>query len=428
MKILVLSHNVFSTTNNMGKTLLNYFKGCEIEDIAQFYVQDEKPSVKGICSSYYRFTDKDAIKSILSRNVSGIMYSDNDIADCAVGKNSYKSSISKHIYQRGSSRTPYIYLMRDFLWDLSNWYSSDLRKWIQKFKPDVIFLASGDYSFIYKIAIKISNDNNLPLVVCCVDDFYFYNKNESCFLGKYRQKIYMNVVKNTMQYASCIITICKKMSKEYGILFGKKTHVLYTSAEAKKIDISKSAYKIAYFGGLSLGRDKQLINIGRALKKIVYKGRRAYLDVYSFETNDNIIRNMNIDNGIIFHNGVSENEMLNIYKECLALVHTESFDINIVNRVKYSISTKIAESLMYGPCLIAYGPNNVASMEYLIESGSAFIITENDNLVDRLNIFFTDINLRKKILENARETAKNNHMQKLNNKKLLAWLKKVANK
>ena len=52
----------------------------------------------------------------------------------------------------------------------------------------------------------------------------------------------------------------------------------------------------------------------------------------------------------------------------MAVIHTESFEQEMMELVRFSVSTKIAESLMYGPCLIAYGPEGIASIDYLKEN------------------------------------------------------------
>ena len=66
MRVLVVSHNVFSKTSNMGKTLSSYFNAIDSEDLAQFYIHSEVPT-SDICKNYYRVTDKEAIKSIFTR-------------------------------------------------------------------------------------------------------------------------------------------------------------------------------------------------------------------------------------------------------------------------------------------------------------------------------------------------------------------------
>ena len=63
MRILVVSHNVFSETENMGKTLVSYFKDFGQENLAQFYIHSEIPT-SDICNNYYRVTDKEMINSV----------------------------------------------------------------------------------------------------------------------------------------------------------------------------------------------------------------------------------------------------------------------------------------------------------------------------------------------------------------------------
>lgn len=63
MRVLVISHNVFSSTENMGKTLSGYFKNFAPEDLAQFYIHSQVPVVD-MCYLYYRTTDKEAIRSM----------------------------------------------------------------------------------------------------------------------------------------------------------------------------------------------------------------------------------------------------------------------------------------------------------------------------------------------------------------------------
>lgn len=41
MRVLIVSHNAFGLTNNMGKTLLSYFSDFSPEEVAQFYIHSE---------------------------------------------------------------------------------------------------------------------------------------------------------------------------------------------------------------------------------------------------------------------------------------------------------------------------------------------------------------------------------------------------
>ena len=50
------------------------------------------------------------------------------------------------------------------------------------------------------------------------------------------------------------------------------------------------------------------------------------------------------------------------------LIHAESFDNEFKQIVKNSISTKIADSLASGVPIVAYGPEGIASIDYLIKN------------------------------------------------------------
>ena len=65
-KILVISHNAFSTSNNMGKTLATLFNSFDANEVAQLYFHSYNPDIN-CCSSWFQMTDFDVIKSIVSR-------------------------------------------------------------------------------------------------------------------------------------------------------------------------------------------------------------------------------------------------------------------------------------------------------------------------------------------------------------------------
>lgn len=415
MKVLVISHNVFDYTSSMGKTLTKYFESFEKGEVAQIYIHPENPQPMSFCSEYFRITDGEAARSIIKRNDIGEAFHFDETDEVEAPETTAEIG---GIYQKGRSRTPIIYIARDTAWSLSNWKNKKLKDWILGFDPDVIFLASGDYKFIYNIALYVADLCNKPLVTACFDDFYIYNKNENRFLGKIRQSSFMKLVHKTMNRSSCIITVCEPMARAYRSMFSKPTHVLYTPAEQRNVSYNEAADKLAYFGSLGLGRDDQLVDIGRCFKAIT--GRN--IDVYSSEIRPAVLQKLVPDSGIEFHGAVSAIEVKTIYQECMGVIHTESFDEKRMGRTRFSVSTKIAESLAYGPCLFAYGPKEIASIEYLINTKSAVVVTDPKELHKKLAEFVHDHNERKHVLERARSVALKNHNDQANGKKLRGWL------
>ena len=404
MRVLVVSHNVFSVTESMGKTISGYFEGWNVDDLAQFYIHSEVPT-SDICENYFRITDKEALKSIFTRK-GGRVFGKGDI-DSGRATSRTDDGLTAQIYQFGRKRSPLIYLARNVVWRLSAWKSKKLLKWVDEFAPDAVFFASGDYSFMYRIALDIAKYRKIPLYVSCMDDYYLNNTNKDSMLGRMAHRLFMRQVKRTMEYAEALFVICDKMADDYSKLFSKPCHVLHTPASfAAPLQEEKKA-RIAYLGNLGLNRHKQLVQLGRAIKELDMEPK--FIDVYSAEPREEILRELTRENGIEFHGAVGADEVRRIIGESMAVIHTESFDEAMKERVRYSVSTKIADSLASGTCLIACGPEDVASVEYVKKNNAAFVITEKDDLKAEMKRFLEDEQLRQQIVENARRLAGANH-------------------
>lgn len=413
MKVLIVSHMVISKTSNVGKTIYSYFDGMEDVELAQFYLQMEVPTNSEVCRNYYRFTDVDAIKAVFNRKHRGIKFEKKDIQEDK--RFSYlENNAWSEVYKKGKKSTPLIYMLRNILWKISNSYGEDLRNWVREFSPDIIFFVSGDYAFLYEIVYKISKDTGCPLVTLSFDDYYIYNMNKDSILGKLQHKIYMKSVKKIMKQSEVIVTICETMRKAYQELFSKRSIVLHTSSKDKQLTLEKDRKQISYIGGLGLNRDKQLIQMGRALLELQGDIGPVYIEVYSTETREDVLAQMTLENGIRFHGRVTEKEMEIILQKSMLAIHTESFDEKIKERVRFSVSTKIPELLFNGPCVLAYGPEGVASIDYLKENNVAYVMTENDDLKGKLKEIINNKELQDKILSNARKIAQKNHDSKKN--------------
>lgn len=424
MRVLIISHNVFDKTNNMGKTLLSYFSGFQPEEVAQFYIHSGVPTDDSVCRNYYRFTDKDALKSMVPFRKYGTAF-----AGCEVQTNKgiagEESGLAGAAYQFGRKRTAGIFAARNALWKLSRWDTKEFWNWVDDFAPDVIFFASGDYSFAYDIALKVADYTGKPLVVLCVDDFYLHNRNEHTAFGRLTHRMFMKTVRKTMDRAAELYVISESMKREYEKRFHKTCRVLHTPAVEKEVPPG-AATQLSYIGNLGLKRHEQLIRMGRTLKALGDADCPRMIDVYSGERNPEILKELTEENGICFHGMISPEEVLKVMGRSMAVIHTESFDTNTVSIVRFSVSTKIAESLMYGPCLIAFGPEGIASMDYLKDNEAAFVINDPEKLHDGLHRVLTDAALRQRIVANARTLARENHNADTNSRNVRQWLENAA--
>jgi glycosyltransferase involved in cell wall biosynthesis len=409
-RVLVISHNVFSTTGNMGKTLSAFFAGWDSDKLAQIYFHSEVPN-SAICKNYYRITDFDLLKSIFKRQVVGDILTKSDIFEnCANTR--IDRGIKSNIYQYGRKRKPYMYCGRNLLWRFGKWHTPQLEEWIDQFDPQVIFFAAGDYMFSFKIALFFAESRNIPLVVYFCDDYFLIKRNSISPLYWINRYSFNRKFAETVGKSVAYFTISDQMNEAYFSAFNKKGHVMMTASNMLNIPNDKvsSSIKISYIGNLGFNRWNPLVQIGRVLKNIVYEEQSLHINVYSSEKREEVLKHLTAENGIQFRGFLNSSQVIEKMHESTLLLHVEELD-NEINKekVKYSISTKIADSLASGTCLFAYGPAGVASIDYLKQNNAACVVTDKNKLEETLRELINNADLRQSYIKKALQLANERH-------------------
>jgi len=407
-KVLVVSHNVLSPSTNMGKTMVNFFAGWNPISIAQLYFHNEIPT-SHICRRYFRITDFNILKSIFkSKNQMTIFDGAEVLEDSNQKLPRGNTEFQATVYQMGAKRKPYGYFFRNLLWQTKLWKTAKLMSWIKEYDPEVVFYAAGDYTFSMKIVLNICQERNIPLAVYFGDDFYFAGQHpfrKSLFTLLNKQQ-FRREFEKLFSYLSTFTAATDKLNDKYSSHFGKKGYAIMNSTNIQKRDVEagNEEIKISYIGNLILNRWKSLIDIGRCLKEL-----GLVLDVYSVEKDPEILSKLTLENGINFQGGISPNMVEKTIKSSTIVVHVEGLDVMSKRQTKYSFSTKIGESLGSGVCLFAYGPAEVASIEYLRKNNVACVCTEKTELQGKLRLILNDKQLRQCYVINALKLASNRH-------------------
>ena len=402
----------------MGKTFISLFSEFCKNEICQIYVYPSYPE-EGFGHSFYRITDKDAIKNIFSFAYCG--------GEIKTKKYSEKEDVPK-IYGNVKNSSFFRRLVRDLIWKFSHWYSKDLKDWICCQKPDCIFLAPGYAKFIYDIALKISNDYKIPIVTYICDDYFFVKQQES-LLGKLQLFLLKQKIKETLEKSNHIIAICENIKKLYEDEFKTKASVIMTGSEIKikNPSIKPERKTISYFGNIRCNRFVSLVEIGKTLDMINSESGTDYsLEIYSSEKNREILKKFDGIKSIKLKDFISGKDFEETLFNADILLHTEAFDEKSIDLVKNSVSTKIADSLASGIPLLAYGPKCVASMEHLIKNECAIFVADRTELKNVLEKAFLDDEECKKVVKNAILAARKYHNSKENSlllKEIFAMVK-----
>lgn len=402
MKVLIISHNPMSTKHSIGKTLLSLFSEFKKEELCQLYIHTGLPE-KDVCSSFFQVTDKDVLKGTLTRNVHGKRVV--AMGDSSENQNPHENdSIYSKFYLSHKKRNPDREMLRDLMWQLSPWYNEKLKKWIEEQKPTCIFAAIGSGKFLYEMALRISKDFSLPLFTYVCDDFYFMKAQKS-IMGMLWHGLLVKKTKALMEQTSLIVSICNEMSEHYSKEFGKPAKTVMTGTNYEvvgEIPRREKVQTLRYFGKLSINRYKSMAEICREVDLINQEtGSSFSIEIFCGGVDELIKKEFEGIKSAKFFDFISGEEFRTTFLSSDALIHIEAFDRASVDRVKYSVSTKIADSLASGIPLFAYAPQEVASMQHLIRNSCAIIVTRKKELRDKLMLLFNSSETRKEVSQNA---------------------------
>ena len=264
-RVLVVSHNVFSSFGNMGKTMMHMLAGIPPDHLAQLYFHQEIPTRK-CCLRYFRMTDSNILHSLFTGKTEFKVFDASDIDESAAQSRTDTGRLAK-VYQFSRRRTSLIYFFRDTMWRFGKWRTKALLEWVRTFAPNVIFLAAGDYAFPYRIAIWLSDFLHIPIVMWCADDFYIEPLNHGSFLRRIQCRQLVRLARKVIHRGGAVVTISDMMQRDYARLFQVSTKTIRISSAINHYSLpTDSRSGVVYVGNLGINRIVPLAELGRALK------------------------------------------------------------------------------------------------------------------------------------------------------------------
>lgn len=392
-RILIVSNNPFSSTQNNGKTLDSFFQIFNAKNISQLYFSSEVPSgISG--NSFFRITDKDIISSLKNK-------------EYKCGNKIFKLNgtklKNKKIKNSKLRKSNILRIVREIVWRTEKWKTNELDNWLNEIQPDIIFFCAGDSGFAYDIVTYIQNKVNSKLAVYITDDYILPRKNLNIFWWIRRAYIFYKM-KKCLKNSNIFFTISEKMQKTYKKIFKKESYLVMNITdnlkdnERLKVD-SKKNREIIYTGGLHFNRDKSLELLAKNLKKFNEKrseDKKYILKIFSTQELSETQKNkLNIKNTSFFCGGLTKEELKEKLNNAFMVVHVESFDKKSIESTRLSISTKIPEYLSLEKPILAIGPKNIASIEYLEEV--AYSIYEEKKFLEKLTYFLENENFQNEL-------------------------------
>lgn len=405
-RVLVLSHNCFSKSGSNGRTLSNLFHKWPEQSIAQFYISNEIPDFD-VCKNYFNVTDKEVFNSFFKGSKAGKVREEENLIN-------KKPSIN-NVPSRFKRKSSFNYLARNLIWDSNRWKSKDFEEWINNFQPNVILIQLGDYSFMLRIALKIAQLREIPLIIYNSEDYYFKNKKTFSILYHLFNIDYKRQVKKLINYSSTSIYISEMLQKTYQSEFNHNSSVIMNSTEIKSTKKKKNndILKVSYLGNLGLGRHEPLIEIANTLNRL---DSNVFLEIYGKTPSDEVADALNSCRGIRLKGLISYDEVVKVMESSDILVHAENFSDFYQKDLTHAFSTKIADSLV-SACFLIFAPKNMGFLKYINENNAACIINSSNELKIKLEELIQNKDLRQYYFDNGIKLAQKLHNKDVNSNK-----------
>ena len=425
-RILIVGTIPFNPSTQ-SRAMGSYF-GCWEKDkrAAQIFSNPNKP-VHGHCSTFYQITDSMMLSAMLHRKkCEGIIYSDSQLDDQVPGCNKSGQQLTSKIFNIAKRNKSYLVrLLRKILWNKKRWLTESLTNWINDFNPDIIYLAFSNDFFINEIALYIAKLKKIPIVTVIGDDYVFNRKfSISPFYFIYAKK-YRKLVRSIFSYNTGVLYTSEKIREKYTKFFNNQNDVIYISSDFKcapTLNLGDQPKRIIYAGNLALGRHKPLYDVMRCVEKM----DNVELDVYASLVPKSFLKKAKKFSHTTLFNPIPYNSLMSKISESNSILIVESFTKRDIKTTEFSLSTKVADGLMSGIPIIAYGPQQSGCIYYLEQNLNGCVCTNKNCLNEHINKCVFNIEYRETISNQEQKLALTNHTKEKNSLIFYNFVKKMV--
>lgn len=402
MRVLVLSDEVWNDKINGNNITSNWFEGMNAQ-FANIYASPGEPYNK-CCDKYFQITDMMMFKSILCKNKAGKI----------INSNNNKIEKEEKIYKKVKKITgDFLRLIREFIWLIGKYDENELKKFIDDFKPDLVFSERMATCKMLRLERKVMRYTNVPIYAFTGDDEYTLKQiSLSPFYWIRRLMIRKMLRKNVKNY-KIYYTLSSDQKELYEKIFKCNMKILHKCGEFNDEYKEKNVnmpIKIVYAGKFYCNRWKVLVEIANEIKKINNEEIKFILEIYTKDIPTKKQEKLLNNKRDTFIKGpVTQEQLADIYKNSDIALHVESSDIKNKLVTRYSFSTKIIDCIFSTCAIIAFCPKIQSGWKYLKNEDAAMCVSSKEELSNLLNLILKDNNIIKEYSKKAYECGIKNH-------------------
>lgn len=398
-RLLIIGTTPYST-KDQSRSFDSFFHYWNKENIAQIFCKPQSP-VKGHCGTLFQITDYRIMQRWKGKRIeTGKVFNYCDLPDSNESDlRTDETKLAPIAYKFGLRHSPLTHLLRGLLWRKKFWCSYELNKWIDKFKPECVFLSFSDDYFIPQIALYIAEKYNIPIVNSILDDYYFNIRSSLNPLYWWYKLTYRKLIRRVFNHKGSAVFINDKIRDKYNGVFGLNGETIYLSSTVKRksfAPINVTNPLITYFGNIGMGRNYSLNEIGYTLGKI---NPNYKLEVYSNSRNPQEYDVFKGNPNIYYGGTIPYEHVQSKMQNSDITIIVEGFLPKDIYESRYSLSTKAADALASGVTILTYGSQECGIVEYMQSTKAAYVCTDKKDLENVIREMLTTPEKQKEYYE-----------------------------
>ncbi len=414
-RVLVVNGEPFSEQSATGLTVTSLFKNWPKERLACIYISQMEPD-RTVCDRYWKlsFADLRCVRYVLGSVRAKVTAKGNadrhGVASTASTTNQRRSAI-RHFLTRLRLR-----LAGQSVRDLDVYrISPRLMREIEAFRPQVVYslLACNP---LLRLVTDLSDHFSIPIVPHFMDDWPTTKYRPSAFRFLLRRIMHRRL-REVLERSPERMVIGDAMAEEYAQRYGGNFLPFMNAVEPEALQQpivrpkQRETIRLIYIGGLHLNRWRSLYEIGMALKQLQGDGHKVEAMVYSQPSFRTEAKKLNIPPVMRFAGSLAPSEIPEVLCDADILLHVESFDRACRIYTRYSVSTKIPECMAAARPILAYGPEELASIHYVRDSGAGLAVghRERNELAASLHKLIVSRELRNHLGTQGQRVASARH-------------------
>lgn len=379
-RVLLVNGEPFHPNTAGGLTLCRLFEGWPRERLGCLFLSRIEPDW-AFCSRYWKLdlTDLRCVSRLLGERSSkeasankvvrpgtgipsGLKLSVNgDSAFCSFKKWCRQRAIEQGVIELSAYRIPVRVL-----------------KEIDAFRPQLVYSWLG-FNRLQRLVIDITDRYSIPVVPHFMDDWPTTFCCSSILRPVLRRAMHRDL-RTILERSPVPMVIGDAMAQEYTRRYGGE-FLPFMNAVAPELlkrptvpPKHRRKVRLTYVGGLHLNRWRSLLDIAWALKELHKDGLEVEALVYTQPHYGIEAKKLCVPPVMRFAGSLTPAEIPDALRDADILIHVESFDRANSVYTRHSVSTKIPECMAAARPILAYGPEELASIRYVRDAGAGVTV------------------------------------------------------